>query len=136
MIRRIAIAAALAVAGPAAAEDAAPPIGLELNKLEPADGACRAYLVIDNPGGALSSLELDLVVFDAEGVILRRLAVEAGPLRAGRETVKAFELTGLDCAAIGRALLNDVLACEGPGAAGDCLSRIEATSRADAPLVN
>ncbi|MFO7855108.1 MAG: hypothetical protein R6V44_07810 [Paracoccaceae bacterium] len=137
MLHRIVAALALgAVAvGPAAAEPA-PAIGVELNRLETVEGECRAYLVLDNRGGALESLELDLVLFDPDGVIARRLAVEAGPLRAGRESVKVFTIGGLACDGIGRVLLNDVLSCTGEGAGDDCLGRIEASSRAAAPLSN
>jgi hypothetical protein len=130
--------AVAAGAGAEAQQGATPAIGVELNKLEPIEGGCRAYLVLDNAGGALATLDLDLVLFDAQGVIVRRLAVEAGPVRPARMAVKAFVIDGLACAAVDRVLLNDVLACEAaePGSAvGDCFSRIAATSRADADFV-
>jgi len=129
----------LAVAAPGfAAGPAAGRIALELNKLEPAGPACRAYLSLRSGLDArLESLTLDLVLFDAEGVVLRRVAVEAGPLRAGKSAVRAFDVAELDCAALGRVLLNGVLACRGAeGAREGCLELIDVSSRAAAPLID
>jgi len=129
----------LAVAAPGfAASPAAGRIALELNKLEPAGPACRAYLSLRSGLDArLESLTLDLVLFDAEGVVLRRVAVEAGPLRAGKSAVRAFDVAELDCAALGRVLLNGVLACrDADGPREGCLELIDVSSRAAAPLID
>ena len=65
-----------------------PTIGVELNRLEDQGGNCRAYLVITNPGSAeFSGFALDLVVFDRGGTIVRRLAVDAAPLRPAKTSV-------------------------------------------------
>jgi hypothetical protein len=123
----------LAAAAGAAAEG---PLRLELNRLEPVQGGCRVYLV-GEASQRIEALTLDLVLFDASGVISGRLAVEAGPLRAGRPSVSAFLLDGMECGAVSRILVNDVLACTAAsGPLADCLDRIEATSRAAAALVN
>ena len=104
---------------------------IELNKLESVEGACRAYLVFENNmDSAFESLKLDLVMFDTNGVINKRLAVEGGPLAAGKTSVKLFDIKGVSCAEVDRVLLNDVLSCQ--GATGDisgCLDEIETTSR-------
>lgn len=118
------VAATLGVALPAAA---APTVSVELNRLEPRETACRVSLVIKNEAEkALDSLKLDLVFFDKQGVIARRLAVEAGPLRATKTSVKLFEATDLGCDAVGRVLLNDVTACSGEA---DCLGLIATSSK-------
>jgi len=110
-------------------------IGVELNKLEPDNGACRAYLVVENAEAALASLRLDLVLFDPDGIIARRLAVETAPLPAGKTSVKVFSIDGLACGEISRVLLNGVLACEAPsGPIGDCLQRIDVGSVAGVPF--
>lgn len=59
----------------------------------------------------LETLSLDLVVFDSDGVIDRRLAVELGAVEAGRTRVRVFDMADLDCGRVARLLLNDVLAC-------------------------
>ena len=109
-----AMATVLALVGPAAAQDAAtdPTLGVELNKLEQTGAACRSYMVLSNRTEVtLDQLSLDLVVFDTDGVIDRRLAVELGPVAAGRTRVKVFDMAGLDCGRVARVLLNDVLTC-------------------------
>jgi len=119
--------AATLFAAPAAAQGAAPPVEIELNKLEAREGGCQAYLVARNPGGlAHESLRLDIVLFDRDGVIARRLAVEAGPLPAQKTMVKAFVAEGVACGAIGSALLNDVLSCGGDA---PCLDLVRVVAR-------
>ena len=142
--------AAAGMAGVARAAPAAWPI--ELNKLEPiptgTPGApgCRAYIVMQDPDPApIEQLRLDLVLFGTDGVIARRIALDLGPMAAGKTAVRLFDMPGLPCTDIGRVLINDVLACRtgaGPGGGGQaadqdhaaCLDRLTPTSRASAPL--
>ncbi|MCG6897157.1 MAG: Tat pathway signal sequence domain protein [Thiocapsa sp.] len=123
----------LAVSAVATADE----IKLELNKLEPQPNACRAYLVFDNSSGsAIDALLLDLILFDRDGVIARRLAVDTAPLRAAKMTVKLFEIPDLACADIGRILVNEVLDCrDANGEHDDCIERLSVSSRADAELL-
>lgn len=110
----MAMAVSLACKPAAAQDDASDPakLGIELNKLEQTDAACRSYMVLSNSTEtSLEKLSLDLVVFDTDGVIDRRLAVELGPLDAGRTQVKVFDMAGLECGRVARILLNDVLSC-------------------------
>ncbi|MEM6489594.1 MAG: Tat pathway signal sequence domain protein [Pseudomonadota bacterium] len=122
--------------GTAAAEEPAT-IAVELNKLETDGGSCQSYLVVDNAINApFDKLVLDLVLFDAEGIIARRLAVDVAPLRAGRQSVKVFAIPQLACEGIGRILVNGVLGCTSEGAPVDgCVERIETTSRAPVELI-
>ena len=118
-----------ALTGPArAASDA---MHIELNRLEQHGDGCRVHLVLENAAPrAYTSYRLDLVVFDADGVIARRLALETAPLRASKTMVKEFELADLSCAAVGRILLNDVTACASAvGELEDCVSGIRVSSR-------
>ena len=107
---------------------------VELNKLEPMESACRAYLLFENgTQGNFESLRLDLVMFNPEGIINRRLAVEGGPLPAGKTSVKLFDIEGVTCTSVDRVLLNGVLSCrDGQGEREDCLSLIETASRSSA----
>lgn len=126
-------------AGDARAEDEGTggAVEVELNKLEPAEQGCRVYLLLSNgTDEAFRSLELDLVMFDDDGIVARRLALETAPLDAGRTQIKVFDLAELGCDAIGRVLLNGVLACEGPsGPREGCLEAIRVSSKADVPLI-
>jgi hypothetical protein len=128
--------AAEPVAPAATATPAAEPISIELNKLEPQDKACRAYLVLSNPGGPdITDLKLDLILFSPEQIIERRIAVGLAPLPMGKTTVKLFDIDGQDCTKIGSVLINEVMACTGAdGAVADCAKRITPTSRVNAKL--
>lgn len=106
-------------------------ITIELNKLESVEGACRAYMIFENNSGeSYDSLKLDLVMFDSNGLINKRIAVEGAPLPNGKTSVKLFDIKDVSCEQLGRILLNDVLSCSGPtGEHSDCVARIETTSR-------
>jgi hypothetical protein len=108
-----------------------PTIGVELNRLEDQGGNCRAYLVITNPGSAeFSGFTLDLVVFDRGGTIMRRLAVEAAPLRPAKTSVKVFDIAETACNAIGSILVNDVIHCRNPsGDVAGCVDRLSTSSK-------
>lgn len=127
------LGAALA-AGLASAE--APGVRLELNKLEDQPGGCRVYLVFDNATTtSFDGYKLDLVLFGRDGVIARRLAVEASPLKAQKTSVKLFDVAGLPCGDIGTVLINDVLACRSAGEErADCIATLALASRTAAAL--
>jgi hypothetical protein len=122
-------------AGIAHAQDGG--VAVELNKLESRGAACRAYLVLENGSGeGFESLKLDLVLFDREGIVAKRLAVETAPLAAGKTSLSVFDMAGVGCERAGRLLLNDVAACA--GAAGErtgCLAAITPRTRTDIPFI-
>lgn len=125
----------LAWAPPAPAQDNDEDmLRVELNKLEPMAEECRAYLLFENRTAIdFRSMKLDLVMFNPEGVINKRLAVEGGPLPPGKTSVKLFDIEGVGCDAVERVLLNGVLACSDPeGERSGCLEMIETASRSSA----
>jgi hypothetical protein len=138
-LRALALAAAVTLPGAswAQSEEAANGVTIELNKLEPNGEACRAYLVVKNAGAAaFESLKLDLVMFDRDGVVAKRLAVQAAPLPVGKTSLKVFDITGHDCTGIGSILLNDVLECApAPQDGTGCLGLIAASARGDVPFI-
>jgi hypothetical protein len=109
-------------------------VRLELNRLEPQGENCRTYLLVENMDGtALRSLKLDLFALDTDGIAAKRLAVELGPVPPKKTLIKLFDFAALDCARVGRVLLNGVISCEdGAGAREDCLERINVMSKAPA----
>ncbi|MFH5923497.1 Tat pathway signal protein [Roseomonas xinghualingensis] len=112
-----------------AAEEAAPRVSVELNRLESRNEGCRVWMRVGNPGPAVDPLRLDLVVFGKDSVVNRRLALDLGPLPAEKTMVRIFDLAGTPCDGLGYILLNDVLAC-GPDAPPACLARLSVSSRA------
>ena len=121
----------------ASLSQSAEPINIELNKLEPVKGACRAYLVLTNPAvQAYTSFKLDLVIFDQGGVIAKRLALNMAPIRANKTSVKLFDIAGLKCEGIGRVLINDVVGCSSDsGELTGCITQVKPQSRAGVPFI-
>ena len=115
---------------PAKAESAAG-IAVELNKLEPKEGACLAYLVFEN--GTQSSFEaftLDLYIFGLDGTIAKRLAINGAPLPVGKTKVSSFSIKDVACETMGNILVNDVIKCkDGGGAREDCVELVQPSSR-------
>jgi hypothetical protein len=128
------IAAAVLLAATAGAQEPKPQqdsgIMLELNKLEPSDKGCRAYVVVSNPTATtFDAYKLDLVMFQTDGVIGRRFAVDLAPLRPSKRTVKLFELDGTKCDEIGSFLVNDVMECRSDaGPVEDCLAGMKVST--------
>lgn len=112
-------------------------IQVELNKLEPSNGDCRAYLVLENKSAsAFEVLKIDIVIFGTGGIVEGRLAVQTAPLPQGKTSLKVFDVGGLACERIGRLLLNDVLDCaDGAGARDDCLALLSTSARTAVPFI-
>lgn len=113
-----------------------PALAVELNKLETYEKGCRAYVVVTNSAEQpYQTVKLDLVVFQPDGVIARRFALDLAPLKAAKKTVKLFDIEGLACEKIASVLINDVMDCKSDtGALPDCLARIKVSSVAAATL--
>jgi len=111
-------------------------LGVELNKLEPYEKGCRAYMVITNSAETgYQTVKLDLVLFQPDGVIARRFAVDLAPLKASKKSVKLFDIDALACEKIASVLVNDVIECKSDaGAVPDCLAKMTLTSVAGPPL--
>jgi hypothetical protein len=113
-----------------AQQGAADGVTLELNKLEKSDKGCRAYVVVTNSTStSYDAYKLDLVMFQTDGVIGRRFALDLAPVRPDKRTVKLFDLDGAVCDEIGSFLVNDVMECRtDTGAAEGCLAGLKVKS--------
>jgi len=139
-----ALGAVFLLAGHAWAQDATPAadassgtkISVELNKLEPQEASCRAYLVLDNQvDKSYDVLKLDLVLFQTDGIIGRRFALDLAPIKAKKRSVKLFDLDGVKCETIGSFLINDVMDCKSGGSDVEgCLERLDPSSRSKVQL--
>lgn len=130
----LAMAVLLFGAGGTMAEEGS--IAIELNKLEAHDKDCRAYFVINNKNDTnYEALKLDLVLFQPDGVIGQRFAVELAPLKAKKRTVKLFDVADTACEDVGSFLINDVMECKtNTGDVSECLQDISVSSRTDNEL--
>ena len=113
-----------------AASETGDSITLELNKLEKSDKGCRAYVVVTNPTKtSYEAFKLDLVMFQTDGIVGRRFALDLAPVRPDKRSVKLFDLDGAQCGEIGSFLINDVMDCRTSiGPATDCLARLKVKS--------
>lgn len=136
MLKRALIAAIFMLASSSALAQAGG-IEVELNKLEPVEGACRAYLVTQNLADTrFDAVQLDVVMFDNDGIVGRRLAVQVGPMPKNKTSIKVFDIKNLECQDIGQMLLNDVIECrDASGARDDCLSLISVSQRGNVPFI-
>lgn len=136
LIVRLGLAVAAAVGAalptPARAEDKS--IGIELNRLQAVDGACRISLVFTNGlSVAVEALSIETVLFNKEGAVERFLVLKSNPLPSGKVRVQQFDAKGLACDGVGRVLLNDVKECKIEGISPqDCLDVIKPSSRTGA----
>lgn len=113
-------------------------LGVELNKMEPADGGgCRVFFLFRNgTGQTFERFEMSLAVFDTRGVIDRLLTIDATPLPPARTTLKLFEVPGLACDGVSEVLLHDIPGCTIANQTGaDCFALIDLGSKAPAALV-
>jgi hypothetical protein len=126
--------------GVARAEEAAPAkaIGIELNRLQKVNDACRLSFVFTNKlPFEVAALSIETVLFNDAGQVDRLLALKSRPLTPGKIRVQQFDLSGTTCEGIGRLLVNDVTDCKaGDLTPAQCLERIEPSSRADIPFVS
>lgn len=123
-------------ANAAAPTGAAAKIAVELNKLETQQSSCRAYLVIDNQSEkSYDVLKLDLVLFQNDGIIGRRFALDLAPIKGKKRSVKLFDLDGVKCEAIGSFLINDIMECKSGGTdESACLDRLALSTRSNVQL--
>ena len=126
----LAIAATHGLVQGAKAQQEKDSITFELNKLEPSEKGCRAYIVVSNTSStAYDAFKLDLVMFKTDGIIGRRFALNLAPLRPAKRAVKLFDLDDTKCEDIGSFLVNDVMECRaGDQADQDCLARLKVSS--------
>ena len=104
---------------------------LELNAVETANNRCLLTFVVENKTSkAIDSLKLDLALFNAEGIIQRRMITEMGPIRGMRTNVRTFSTEG-ECGQTGAILVNDVAACSA-GDPAECMDGLALSSRVKA----
>jgi hypothetical protein len=111
----------------------APALTVELNALQPTDKGCRFTFVVTNAlGGTLGSAAFELVLFDKAGMVDRLTIVDFKDLPDGKTKVRQFDFSGVDCATVGRVLINDATQCVGDGIDPKaCIAGIKTETRTD-----
>lgn len=135
-MRRLALLPVLAMVVVPAAAQQAPSLALELNALQPSDSGCRVSFLASNGLGAdLGKAVFEVALFGAGGAIDRLVSLDFKAMPAGKTRVMQFDIPGLDCGAVTRALVNDVTQCEGDGLdPAACLEALVVTSPSGVPF--
>lgn len=127
---------ALTLATPARAETVqGPHVSLELNALEPVDGACRISFLIQNGHDSdIAQAVYEAVLFDTEGRVDRMTLFDFGDLPAARPRVRQFLVSGLACSNLGRLLINGAETCEA-ASPGACTQDLDLRSRTEVEII-
>ena len=117
-----------------AQEDGA--LTIELNKMEDTAQGCLSSFLFDNrTGHQLSRFQIDLVVFDPDGIAAKQMLLDMAPLYQDKKTLASFLLDETACDKIGSILVNSVPRCEnGSGNEVGCIDLLEVSSRSQVPL--
>ena len=120
-------------AGPALAQAAepAPALNLQLNAAESSEKGCRLTFVVTNKlGGDLARAAFELALFNSQGVVDRLTVLDFRDMPEGKTKVSRFDLSGADCANIGRVLINQVTECQGNGIeASSCMLNLKTETK-------
>ncbi|GGF55248.1 hypothetical protein SAMN05216376_10136 [Mameliella alba] len=129
-------ALAITLAAPAQAETVqGAHVSLELNALEPVDGACRiSFLIQNGHTNDIAQAVYEAVLFDTEGRVDRMTLFDFGDLPAARPRVRQFLVSGLACSDLGRLLINGAETCEADSADA-CTQDLDLRSRTDVEII-
>jgi len=124
----LALAIMLSMAASASAGSA---VAVALNDATTVSGACHASFVVRNDlTHTLDRFQLDLYVFDGEGVLKSRSNIDLAPLINGKNTVFTVRIYAEPCAAVSKILVNDIPKCRAEtGAKLDCMTGLTVSSR-------
>lgn len=127
------------LAGPVMAQetDQGAYVSIELNAVEPMEGACRVSFLVQN-GHAfdIDHAVYEVVLFDTEGGVERLTLFDFADLPASRPRVRQFVIPELACDGLGRILINGAETCAGEGVASNaCIKDLDLTSRIDVEMM-
>jgi len=133
------IMASLGLATGAAAQDtgAGAAVRIELNAVKATEGSCTlSFLVTNGHASPIDKAVYETVLFDSAGQVERLTLFDFGTLPAARPRVRQFLVPGLDCAQLGRVLINGAETCTGEGLPPRaCTDGLELRSRTDVEIL-
>ncbi|MEX1234814.1 MAG: hypothetical protein WEB56_07505 [Roseovarius sp.] len=112
-------------------------VSIELNAVEPVEQACRISFLIQNDHDVdIEQAVYEAVLFDTDGRVDRLTLFDFGALPAARPRVRQFVVSGLECASLGRLLINGAETCAGEDLPeGACSKDLDLGSRTDVEVV-
>ncbi|CUH42783.1 hypothetical protein [Ruegeria atlantica] len=141
IFRRSALAVVFAalplVAQAQSADEALEGLVLELNTVQDVGQACRLTFVIENnSGAAIDAVSYETVIFDASGSVVSLSLFNFRDLPVDRPRVRQFDLPGMTCGAVGKALINGANTCVVAGSDSQvCHEALKLQSRTDVELI-
>lgn len=120
-----------------AQEDQGAHVSIELNALEQIEASCRISFLVQNGHNAnIDKAVFEAVLFDTDGQVDRLTLFDFGALPAARTRVRQFVVPGLECASLGRLLINGVESCTGEGLSESACSKdLDLQSRTDVEML-
>ena len=107
----------------------APVLSLELNGAEPSERGCRLTFVAANRlGQDIARAAYEVALFGKDGLVKRLTVLDFKVLPESETKVRQFVIPDMDCADLGRVLINDATACDGPETAA-CMRQLETAAR-------
>ncbi len=120
-------------AAPGLTQEAGRGLGLELNRIDPLEGACRLTFRAENSlGSDLEALTVETVLIDTLGRVERLTLFAFGALPDGVPRVRQFDIPGLDCESLGSVLINGITECS-QGAV--CAKELDLSSRTEVEVI-
>ncbi len=139
---RVALAVLVAGAWPVfavaqSAQEETGQLSVELNAVQDVGGACRLTFVVENQTSlAIEQAVFETVIFDGTGGVVSLSLYDFRDLPTGRPRVRQFDVPGMGCDNIGRALINGANACLVDGAQnGVCQDGLTLSSRISVELL-
>jgi hypothetical protein len=106
------VAAAPEVASAQSSEDAPTHLFLELNAVQDVGEACRlTFLAHNETGSSIDQAVFETVIFDTLGGVVSLSLFDFRDLPLDRPRVRQFDLPGMACDTVGRALINGANSC-------------------------
>lgn len=112
-------------------------LSVELNTVSQVDAGCQLTFVAssEHPEG-MESVVFETVLFETSGAVNRLTLFDFGAIPAGVPRVRQFVVPDLQCASLGRLLINGVSACSVPGLDEDaCAEGLSVTSRTEVEVL-
>ena len=106
-------------------------LSVELNKVETTEVGCQTYFVIHNRSGHdFDHIGFEVVLFNTEDIIIRRLRFDVAPLKNGRREVPIFVIDPSPCEQIGHILFDKFHECRSSTGDVVCIDILDLSSRA------
>jgi hypothetical protein len=112
-----------------------PQLTIELNKVQQGQDGCRlSFVAVNEIGTNLETTAMEVVFFDADGVVSEMLLLDFGRLPSDKTKVVEFVLQEQECQQISRVLVNDVVECssaEVRNMTRECFGALRTSNRAE-----